>query len=156
MASIARDEIVETRSSRKPWAINRADRSNCEERVRNVTLSIEMETYIHNIITALRMHPFVVDGPGPHAYTMLEQVSKAVAGIEKEKTYVTPTDVTDVVVEVLSHQIVLSFDYSPEGSDVTSLSTEGSEPTHPRFWHPLPAARLLVGQVVHFHVPTLR
>lgn len=145
-------------STLKPSMIIRADRSENEKRFREVCISIEVETYIHDIVTALRMHPFVLDGPGTHTFVMLEQVCKAVAAMEKKKTYVTPDDVTDVVVEVLSHQIVLSFDLVPNELDVSSSSKCDSDPTqtHPRFWHPLSAARLLVGQVVHNHVPTLR
>jgi len=117
----------------------------------NVHMSLDIENYIRNLITALRMHAYVLDGPSTRVIDTLKACVKAhafirnpVEGISDSDKYTIPADVAGVVVEVISHQIVLIFRSFPKQIDVSS-----EERSHPSEWNELTAARFFVATSTH-------
>jgi hypothetical protein len=122
----------------------------------SVYLSFELDMHLSNIITALRMHPFVLSGPPPRVLPMLANSVRAVAGIVHGQGFVTPAHVTEVVVEALAHHLVLAFQPFPDimFHDHTPPWRGTLAPrSHPRDWHPLTAARYIVAETTQYVVP---
>eukprot|EP00516_Mucochytrium_quahogii_P000427 CAMPEP_0203749662 /NCGR_PEP_ID=MMETSP0098-20131031/4138_1 /ASSEMBLY_ACC=CAM_ASM_000208 /TAXON_ID=96639 /ORGANISM=" , Strain NY0313808BC1" /LENGTH=505 /DNA_ID=CAMNT_0050638755 /DNA_START=110 /DNA_END=1627 /DNA_ORIENTATION=- len=133
----------------KTYCVMKVDLSPEKEKTASVHISSEMETHLYNIITALRMHPYVLSGPSSRCLTLLQNCAKVVASFTHNRDFVTPLDITDVVIEVLAHQIIPSFRSVPENQ----LPERSS---HPKDWHPLTAARYIVATTIQFYVPTPR
>jgi len=136
----------------KFYRLNRVDVHLMLERKASVHVSYAMETHLADIITALRMHPSVLSGPSPRCFAMLQNCVKANAAMARKSPFASPADVTDVVVEVLAHQIVLTFPSFPH----MDLGHGSSKLSHPRDWHPMTAARYAVAQTAQFFIPTPR
>jgi hypothetical protein len=120
-------------------------------------LSHETKLQFRDMLSALRMHPMVAHGPNLDAWVRLERAVMSVATLAG-RDFATPMDLMEVVIEALSHLVVL-VDYS-SGGWMESLSKEAEPPVcflrpSPE-WHPLTAARFVVHQVHEFYLPVLR
>jgi hypothetical protein len=121
-------------------------------------LSHETRLHLRDMISALRMHPLIAHGPSLDAWVQLERATTGVA-VLTGRTFVTATDVMEIVVETLSHLIILT-EYGADNGRMESLSKDAEPPVcfvkPGADWHPLTAARFVVHQVYEFYLPVLR
>ncbi|MCC5827916.1 MAG: MoxR family ATPase [Phycisphaeraceae bacterium] len=82
--------------------------------VEKVTVSPAVLGYIASLVRATRQSPRLLLGASPRASTMLLQASKAMAAL-RERDFVTPDDVRDLVAPVLRHRVLLSPETEIEG-----------------------------------------
>ena len=95
------------------------DIQNMQQAVKNIRVTDEVKKYIISIVNATRGDRNTTLGISPRGSIALYKAAKAFAYIY-ERDYVTPDDVKNTVVSVLSHRIILS----PQGK--TSFgSSEG-------------------------------
>lgn len=97
----------------KGWPIDRinpvlkiSDIVSLQERVQEVYIGEDMNSFIINIVEATRNHPDVKLGVSPRGSIALMQASRAFATIEK-RDYVTPEDIKSLAVYVLAHRLIL-------------------------------------------------
>ncbi|WP_208615679.1 AAA family ATPase [Gottfriedia luciferensis] len=82
-----------------------------KEQVKNVEISDEVEDYLLNIIHLTRNHEDIQMGISPRGTLALMRATQGKAFINDRK-YVTPQDVKDVAVFILSHRLVLTLEAS--------------------------------------------
>ncbi|MBP7186545.1 MAG: MoxR family ATPase [Ruminococcus sp.] len=92
------------------------DIQNMQQAVKNIRVTDEVKKYIISIVNATRGDRNTTLGISPRGSIALYKASKAFAYIY-ERDYVTPDDVKNTAVSVLSHRIILS----PQGK--TSFGT---------------------------------
>lgn len=90
-----------------------------QNEVRRVRVTEQVKNYIVGIVTATRSDRNVTLGISPRGSIALYKASKAFAYIY-ERDYVTPDDVKNTAVSVLSHRIILS----PQGKTAFGTSEE--------------------------------
>jgi len=84
------------------------------ERVRQVHVSEEVETYLTDIVRATRDHAGIELGASPRASVALYRASQAWAFLDG-RTFVRPDDVKAVVEPVLGHRLIIDLDRGLRG-----------------------------------------
>lgn len=100
-------------------AMSVMDVQSMQQEVKNIRVTDEVKTYIINIVNATRGDRNTVLGISPRGSIALYKAAKAFAYIF-EREYVTPDDVKNTAIAVLSHRIILS----PQGKTAFG-SSEG-------------------------------
>jgi len=94
-----------------------------QKELENIHIDEELERYIVQLITATReptrfgldnITESIMFGASPRASIDLYKASKAQAFL-KGKTFVSPSDIADVIHKVLRHRIVLSYEARAKG-----------------------------------------
>jgi len=100
-----------------------------QKKLSTIHIDKELERYIVQLITATReperfgltlLEESIMFGASPRASIDLYKASKAQAFL-KGKTFVSPSDIADVIHKVLRHRIVLSYEARAKGMDVDIL-----------------------------------
>ena len=102
--------------------VSREDLSKSLERVRAVTVSGEMTDYIARLAVSTRADSRISLGASPRAMVHLTHCAQARAYLS-DRDYITPDDVKELSVHVLSHRIKLdqALALSGETADVTAI-----------------------------------
>lgn len=100
-------------------AMSLEDIISLQNEVRRIRVTEQVKNYIVRIVTATRSDRNVTLGISPRGSIALYKASKAFAYIY-ERDYVTPDDVKNAAVSVLSHRIILS----PQGKTAFGTSEE--------------------------------
>lgn len=100
-------------------AMSLEDIISLQNEVRRIRVTEQVKNYIVRIVTATRGDRNVTLGISPRGSIALYKASKAFAYIY-ERDYVTPDDVKNTAVSVLSHRIILS----PQGKTAFGTSEE--------------------------------
>lgn len=82
------------------------DVKELQKLVTTITISEPVMSYIIEIIRATRAHPSIYLGSSPRGALALTKVSRAKAFLNG-RTYVTPDDVKEVAIKVVSHRIIV-------------------------------------------------
>jgi MoxR-like ATPase len=93
-----------------------------KEQVKTVTISEEVEDYILKIIHSTRNHEDIQLGISPRGTLALMRASQGKAYINN-RTFVTPQDVKDVAIYLLSHRLVLSLEASLKKNTIQVIET---------------------------------
>jgi MoxR-like ATPase len=96
---------------------------NSRSEVRAVTVEEGVQRYIVSIVRATRTALNVSWGASPRAAVALLLCSKALAAI-RDRNFVTPDDVKDIVKPVLRHRIVLRSEAEIEGTSADQVLDE--------------------------------
>ena len=96
---------------------------NSRSEVRAVTVEEGVQRYIVSIVRATRTALNVSWGASPRAAVALLLCSKALAAI-RDRNFVTPDDVKDIVKPVLRHRIVLRSEAEIEGTSTDQVLDE--------------------------------
>jgi len=83
------------------------------EEVKKVFLSPEVAEYIVEIANNLRNHPQVILGPSTRSLVHLANTSRALAYV-RERDFVVPEDVIELLPFVMSHRLITREDVKPE------------------------------------------
>ena len=83
------------------------------EEVKKVFLSPEVAEYIVEIANNLRNHPQVILGPSTRSLVHLANASRALAYV-RERDFVVPEDVIELLPFVMSHRLITREDVKPE------------------------------------------
>lgn len=86
----------------------------CRAEVRKVNVEPSVQNYIVNLVRRTREHPSLLWGASPRASVALLLASKALAAL-RDRDFVTPDDVRDVVHPALRHRILLRSEAEIEG-----------------------------------------
>jgi MoxR-like ATPase len=105
---------------RVPSVIDRAALLALRDRVRDVHISPDVETYLVDLVRATREDPDVRLGGSPRATVSLYRASQAWAALEG-RDFVRPDDVVAVTGAVLSHRLVLDLDRQLRGSTADAV-----------------------------------
>lgn len=100
-------------------AMTLEDITTLQNEVRRVRVTEQVKSYIVGIVNATRNDRNITLGISPRGSIALYKASKAFAYIF-EREYVTPDDVKNTAVSVLSHRIILS----PQGKNAFGTSSE--------------------------------
>jgi MoxR-like ATPase len=107
------DEIKIVELIENPPTINkllsRSDILQFQEEVKNVFIDKELIEYIAEIVNATRKEKLLRLGASPRATIFLVKGAKANAFI-KNRDYVIPEDILEIIYEVLRHRIILSYE----------------------------------------------
>ncbi|MEO1958806.1 MAG: MoxR family ATPase, partial [Nautiliaceae bacterium] len=107
------DEIKIIELIKNPPMINkllsRSDILQFQEEVKNVFIDKELIEYIAEIVNATRKEKLLRLGASPRATIFLVKGAKANAFI-KNRDYVIPEDILEILYEVLRHRIILSYE----------------------------------------------
>ncbi len=138
----------------QPIYLRETKRGAIEKKIQAIHISIEMERYLRDVFTAVRMSSYILRGPDMEARKILRHLICTLVALTENRYYVTPLDVSDVVVEALSHRIVLLLDSFPQ---IEQRGLFPSEPkSNPTSLHPLTASRLVIAHIVQYSAPTPR
>jgi len=85
-----------------------------------ITLRQELVEYIVDVVRATRAHPSILVGAGPRATQAMLLSSRAYAAMEG-RDYVTPDDIRDLAVPVLSHRLILRPEFELEGLTIPEV-----------------------------------
>lgn len=88
--------------------------------LQSVTLRDELVAYIVDVIRATRSHASILVGAGPRATQALLLAARAYAVING-RDFVTPDDIRDLTVPVLSHRLILRPEFELEGLSVAEV-----------------------------------
>ena len=86
----------------------------CRAEVRRLNVEPSVQAYIVNLVRRTREHPSLLWGASPRASVALLLASKALAAM-RDREFVTPDDVRDVVHPALRHRILLRSEAEIEG-----------------------------------------
>lgn len=148
------DSTMTCISKFKPFYLNQKTTEKAYEKIKTMTWSPIMERYLRDVITAIRMSSYIFQGVSPRSYNILKDTINAMVAITQDRRYVTPTDVRDLVIEVLAHRIIQSYHAFPEFE-----SEEAPLPFHvpdPKTLHPVSANCVAIAQIVQYCVPMPR
>lgn len=90
------------------------------ETLQGVTVRDELTDYIVDIVRATRTHDSILVGAGPRATQGLVLSSRACAALSG-RDFITPDDVKDMTVPVLSHRLILRPEFEIEGLSVVEV-----------------------------------
>ncbi|MFD4706250.1 AAA family ATPase [Gottfriedia sp. NPDC058432] len=93
-----------------------------KEQVKTVTISDEVEDYILNIIHSTRNHEDIQLGISPRGTLALMRASQGKAYINN-RSFVTPQDVKDVAIYLLSHRLVLTLEASLKKNSIQIIES---------------------------------
>ncbi len=88
--------------------------------LQEITLRDELVEYIVDVVRATRSLPSILVGAGPRATQALLSSSRAYAAIAG-RDYVTPDDIRDLAIPVLSHRLILRPEFELEGLTVSEV-----------------------------------
>ncbi|MGH9798739.1 MAG: AAA family ATPase, partial [Blastocatellia bacterium] len=88
--------------------------SQCRAEVRRINVEPSVQSYIVNLVRRTREHPSLLWGASPRASVALLLAGKALAAM-RDREFVTPDDVRDVVHPALRHRILLRSEAEIEG-----------------------------------------
>ena len=100
-----------------------------QKELENIHIDEELERYMVQLITATRepvrfgleeMAESIMFGASPRASIDLYKASKAQAFL-KGKTFVSPSDIADVIHKILRHRVVLSYEARAKGVNVDEV-----------------------------------
>ena len=109
--------------------LDRADLHALQQALEQIHIDEELERYMVQLITATReparfglanITESIMFGASPRASIDLYKASKAQAFL-KGKTFVSPSDIADVIHQVLRHRIVLSYEARAKGIDTDEI-----------------------------------
>jgi MoxR-like ATPase len=86
----------------------------CRAEVRKINVEPSVQNYIVNLVRRTREHPSLLWGASPRASVALLLASKALAAL-RDREFVTPDDVRDVVHPALRHRVLLRSEAEIEG-----------------------------------------
>jgi len=86
----------------------------CRAEVRNVSVEPSVQNYMVNLVRRTREHPSLLWGASPRASVALLLAGKALAAM-RDREFVTPDDVRDIVHPALRHRILLRSEAEIEG-----------------------------------------
>src|SRR5579871_2902844 len=121
---LSREEFLakETFSGKKELLLSQEDIFSIRHDIMKVHVDPSVEEYIVQIIMATRtpkkyndkLASLIEYGASPRASIFLDRVSRAKAWLH-QKDFVSPSDVTDVIHEILRHRIGLTFEAQAKG-----------------------------------------
>jgi len=88
--------------------------------LRLVTVRDELVSYAVQVVRATRRHDGILVGAGPRATQALLLAARAEAAIEG-RDFVTPDDIREMTVPVLSHRLILRPEYEIEGLSIAEV-----------------------------------
>jgi MoxR-like ATPase len=121
----AEQDILTTQTITLPlnqisYVIKAMDVVRCNAMVRNVTVSDMVKEYIVKIADATRRHPALTSGCSPRASLSLMRISQSLAAY-RNRDYVIPKDVREMVKPVLAHRISLKLRHQGEWNSVENV-----------------------------------
>lgn len=90
------------------------DLQNFRERLLSISMKDELLKYAVDIVRATRSSDSILVGAGPRATQSLIYGSR-IQAIFSERDFVTPDDIQEMVLSVLSHRIIIRPEYEMEG-----------------------------------------
>jgi MoxR-like ATPase len=125
ISSVVKKKVIDQIEPSLNPVITATDLETLELLRTNVTVSVEIVRYIHNIIAFLRLHRAVLGGISPYATVYCDKLVKSLAPLHG-LTYVTPSLVALAIKKIYPHRIQIA---SPEkersmqwGSDIDAVA----------------------------------
>ena len=87
--------------------MNREELQQLQQLVEQTHISDEVVSYAVSLVQATRQDPMILQGASPRATLAVIALSKSLARLRR-RDYVLPTDVQEVLVQVLSHRLQLT------------------------------------------------
>jgi MoxR-like ATPase len=89
--------------------VGREEILRMQSEVRDIYVEAALRDYIVDIVTATRNHPYVQLGASPRGSLALLHTAQARAAL-RNRTYVIPDDVKEMIVPVLAHRLIMRPD----------------------------------------------